>query len=363
MSYLSRIDRKFMVLLVLALLVRLFSTQPGWVEQYYTNGVYPYLALWGRTLLGWVPFSIGDILYAIAFVYLVFALVKWIRAYRSNSSKINWFKSLLLTMGRWALAIYLVFQCLWGLNYSRQGIATQLGLKVLPYTLKDLGIVAEQLQYRLEQTAPRVDTIKRLAFDNNAPLLDAGCAAFSSAQRQYPFLAYRAPSVKPSLFTPLGHLVGFTGYYNPFTFEAQIKTTVPVFLKPFILTHEMAHQLGYAKESEANFVAFLSSRSSADADVRYSAYFELFLYTLSDIRRRDSTLANRLREAAPPQVQRDLVVLAEYLERSRNPVEPYMARVYDAYLRWNNQPKGRLSYNEVIAWLVAYGKKYGRQAI
>lgn len=363
MSDRIRIDRKFMVLAVLALLARLFSSQAGWVEQYYTLGVYPYLALGGRTLLGWVPFSVGDILYAIAFVYLVFATVKWYQAWRHNSSKINWFKRLLLAMGKGGLVIYLVFQSLWGLNYSRQGIATQLGLQVLPYTLKDLGIVAEQLQYRLEQTASHVDTIRRLAFDKNASLLDAGCAAYSQAQRQYPFLHYRAPSVKPSLFTPLGHLVGFTGYYNPFTFEAQVKTTVPVFLKPFIITHEMAHQLGYAKESEANFVAFLASRASPDPDVQYSVYFELFLYTLSDIRRSDTALASRLKRAAPPQVQRDLIVLADYLERSRNPVEPYMARIYDVYLRRNNQPKGRRSYNEVIAWLVAYGKKYGRQAI
>lgn len=363
MSFLTRFDRKFMVLLVLALLVRLFSTQTQWVEEYYTRGVYPYLAIGGRTLLGWIPFSIGDLLYGLTFVYLVYALVKKIKAFRQTGNKVSWFKSLLLMVGRWTLVVYIIFQVFWGLNYSRQGIASQLELDVLPYTLRDLGIVAEQLQYRLEQTAPQVDTVRRLQFNQNKTLLQAGCVAYDQADQQYPFLQYRAASVKPSMYTPLGHLVGFTGYYNPFTFEAQIKTTVPVFLKPFILTHEMAHQLGYAKESEANFVAFLSSRVSPDPDVRYSVYFEMFLYTLSDIRRSDTTLASRLRKAAPPQVQRDLVALADYLDRSRNPVEPYMARIYDAYLRWNNQPKGRMSYNEVIAWLVAYGKKYGRQAI
>ncbi|OLY93362.1 hypothetical protein BUE76_16850 [Cnuella takakiae] len=352
-----------MILVALALLIRLFATQPGWVEQYYSRGIYPWLAFGGRSLLGWIPFSIGDILYGLAMVYLGYALVKGVRNYRNSSSKKMWAKDFLRSLLNAALLIYIVFQSFWGLNYSRQGIASQLELKVLPYTLKDLGIVAEQLQYRLEQTAPQVDTVGRLHFNQNRNLLYAGMAAYAQAEVEHPFLRYQAPSVKPSLFTSLGHLVGFTGYYNPFTFEAQIKTSVPVFLKPFIVTHEMAHQLGYAKESEANFVAFLTGKSATNADVRYSIYFELFLYTLSDIRRSDTTMANSLRQAAPPQVQRDLAAFADYLEKSRNPVEPYMARIYDAYLRWNNQPKGRMSYNEVIAWLVAYGKKYGRGAI
>ena len=33
------------------------------------------------------------------------------------------------------------------------------------------------------------------------------------------------------------------------------------------------------------------------------------------------------------------------------------------YLKANNQPGGKLSYNEVVAWLVAYYKKFGAEAI
>jgi hypothetical protein len=205
--------------------------------------------------------------------------------------------------------------------------------------------------------------VAREKLNSIGKLEQEGIASFAAAQRKYPFLEYKAPSIKASLFTPLGHLVGFTGYYNPFSAEAQLKTTIPVFLKPFVVNHEIAHQLGYAKESEANFVSFLAGRESLNIDVRYSVYFELFLYTLSDLRRRDTALAAHYRRSAPERVQRDMIALADYLKRSRNPVEPYMAKIYDAYLRRNNQPKGRLSYNQVVLWLVAYSKKYGRKAI
>ena len=58
----------------------------------------------------------------------------------------------------------------------------------------------------------------------------------------------------------------FLGYYNPFTGEAQVNTNVPAFVIPFTTCHEMAHQIGYASESEASFVGFLVIRNSNNAD-------------------------------------------------------------------------------------------------
>jgi hypothetical protein len=40
-----------------------------------------------------------------------------------------------------------------------------------------------------------------------------------------------------------------------------------------------------------------------------------------------------------------------------------MLKMYDSYLKMNNQPKGQRTYNEVITWLVAYYKKYGVGAL
>jgi hypothetical protein len=52
-----------------------------------------------------------------------------------------------------------------------------------------------------------------------------------------------------------------------------------------------------------------------------------------------------------------------YLIRSKNPVEPWITNFYDEYLKLNNQPKGKLTYDEVVAWLIAYQKKFGLQSI
>ena len=352
------LNLKMLVLCFAALLVKGATLNPSLVENYYANGIYPPVALFLRSLFGWLPFSLGDVLYAATALYLVLLLVKGIRKWRRGNRK-----ELLLQGGFWlvrtALSIYIVFQLLWGLNYSREGIAVQLAIEPAAYTPQDLNKLATQIQTRLKETAPLVTFEGLRALQNQKDLNSAGLEAYKAAALQYPFLQFSAPSIKPSLFSGIGHFIGFTGYYNPFTAEAQVKTNIPHFLKPFIVTHEMAHQLGYARESEANFVAFLTCRASANNEVRYAVYFEMFFYTLSEMRQTDSVAARRYQNEAPLEVKADLQTLLDYLERSRNPVEPYVSRLYDAYLRWNNQPKGRQSYNEVVAWMIAYGKKYG----
>jgi hypothetical protein len=62
-------------------------------------------------------------------------------------------------------------------------------------------------------------------------------------------------------------------------------------------------------------------------------------------------------------VSKDRLAFIQYLTRSKNPVEPFVTGIYDNYLKLNNQPNGKLTYDEVVSWLIAYMKKYGVEAI
>jgi hypothetical protein len=161
----------------------------------------------------------------------------------------------------------------------------------------------------------------------------------------------------------LGDYLGYTGYYNPFTGEAQVNTTVPVFVQPFTTCHEMGHQLGYAKENEANFAGYLSGKSSADPSFTYSVYFDLYNYGIRELYGRDSVLAIALNKQKPLQVKKDMIALRKFYDKYENPIEPYIRKLYGQYLRANEQPAGMQSYNEVMAFLIAYYKKYGAAAL
>lgn len=357
-------DRFLLLLLFLAFCTKLFSLSPTRVEQTYTFGLYPFLSSGLRTLLGWIPFSLGDLLYFLAIAWAIRKLWKLAVLVRRKEAKDHLSWRLLCKYLKISLVVYLVFSLFWGLNYFRQGVPAQLHLDVEPYSVQDLFTVTLLLQQRLNASAEEVDSLQRLRYNNNRFLFQQGVQAYQQIRQQYPFLTYLHTSIKPSLLTPIGRFVGFTGYYNPFTGEAQLKTDIPVFIKPFVVTHEMAHQLAYAKENEASFVAFLACKQSPDVYLRYSAYFELYRDALSEcLQTPNEAMTNTLRQNVHSRVRNDNNELRRYLLRQQNFIEPLMTGVYDRYLKLNNQPKGKATYNEVVAYLIAYLKKYGKEAI
>ena len=345
----------------LALGVKLFSLFPEAVEQRYTNGLYPYFSTGLRVLLGWIPFSVGDLLYFAASLYFIYLLYRALVVLRAKG-----FSKVLLARGvvkcfKILLILYIWFNALWGLNYNRLGIAHQLELELQPYTLEEVTALAHDLQQQLNLYAAQADSTQK--WDAMDRLQHAAVGTYQNAQKHYPYLQYRQPTLKPSLYTHVGHYFGFTGYYNPFTGEAQVKTTIPHFIKPFVALHEVAHQLGYAKENEANFVAFLSGKHSGDAAVLYSMYYELFRYALREVAYLDTAVAAAFKARLHPRVLRDNEALKAYLLSTQNKIEPLMSFFYDRFLKANNQAEGVQTYNRVVALLVAYRKKFGSPAI
>jgi len=357
-------DRLLLLLLLISLMIKWFSLSQGRVETWYTYGFYPYFSQVLRFLLGWIPFSLGDVLYFAAFLFLVVKVYRLLRRVARRRQAPFSLLPLLRKYVRLVLWIYIIFNVSWGLNYNRQGIAHQLGLRVETYDAGELLRLTEALSRRLNGYAAAVDTAAREAFNKPPRLFSQAIADYGRAAAKYPFLRYRNPSLKPSLYAPVGHLFGFTGYINPFTGEGQINGQSLVFEKPFVINHEIAHQLGYGKEMEASLVSYLVTRESAAVDFRYSLYYELFFTALYELRR--SVLSDSVKNISlgmHPRVRRDRQAELEYRLRRRNVVEPYVSDFYDNYLKLNNQPGGVATYNEVIAWLIAYMRKHGPAAI
>jgi hypothetical protein len=70
-----------------------------------------------------------------------------------------------------------------------------------------------------------------------------------------------------------------------------------------------------------------------------------------------------LRKQLHPRVARDRAYELQWRKNRKNRFQPVVSDFYDSYLRMNNQPKGIATYNQVIAWLIAYMKKHGPGAI
>jgi hypothetical protein len=344
-------------LVLLALVTFIFNHFPLAIEQYYAAGIYPYISRAERILLGWIPFSIGDILYGAALLWVIWKLVRFIKCWRKKTLT----SRVLLRAGKsllqLALIIYISFNWLWGFNYSRLGSAYQMQLQFSKYTTEELLRLTDTLHNRM---LPYMnDSAAFEPFQKLVPLTKECEQAYQNASKDFPFLRYQTASVKPHSLYSVGNYIGFLGYLNPITAEAQMNTTMPVILKPAVLCHEMGHQLGYASESEANFIAFITCKKSTNSAFQYSIYYDMFSYAIGDLYVRDSVQARAILDSLPGKIKRDRVAVRQFFRQYKNPVSPFIDWFYDKYLKLNSQPKGRESYNEVVGWMIAYANRYG----
>lgn len=354
----------WILLIVLTILIKWASWYPVWVEKNYSLGVYPFISKLQRILFGWIPVSVGDLFYAFLVLIIIYKTGRFFKLLFQRKLTRSYFGAGLQQAIFFTLFVYVFFNLLWGLNYNRRGIAHQLGLEVKPYTIADLDTLTTVMKDRINYYAETVTEAQRDSFNRKSRLFSSATEAYSFAKEKFPFLSYPHHSIKPSLFSYLGNYLGFQGYYNPFSGEGQVNTTVPRFLEPFVTTHEIAHQLGYGKENEANFVGFLACRAYPNNAFRYSVYFDMYNYAIGEVYRSlDTALIRKLITGLHPQVIRDKKELREFFSRYNNPVEPIISWGYGNFLRANNQPSGKRSYNEVVGWLIAYYKKFGTDAL
>ncbi len=349
-------------LLLICVIIHVYSAKELRVENGYSSHFFVQFSTVLRHILGKIPISIGDLLYGFLVAWLLWKGIKYGRAFFKKDPVIS--KKQRLLSGFFKILIfcssmYIVFNIFWGINYDRKGIAWQLGLKMDKYGPGDLEEINGLLLEKINE-AKKALIVNKTAYPSNKKLFAMVLNAYENISLQYPFLKYKPASLKSSMWGWLGNYTGFTGYYNPFTGEAQVNTSVPKFLQPFIACHEVAHQLGYAKEMEANFVGYLAASSSADTLLRYSVYLDLFTYANRNLFFIDSVAAKSYRAKLDTAVVADLKEWIAFNKKHQSYAEPVIRWIYGKYLQGNSQPQGILSYDEVTAFIISYYKKFGR---
>ena len=318
---------------------------PEQVESIYGGYLYP---VWGRllrSLTGMIPISIGDILYATA----LFILIRWLIRWRDLPGMLV----RAITISCW---IYLIFQLNWGLNYSRPSVDRRLGIITSPSDTAHLPALTARLLERTNAYATVRHSALKPSFDH---LMKAAAKGYAVISGQGNFPVPASVSVKGSMFGVIGNYIGYSGYFNPFTGEAQLNEAVPYVLHPFVIAHEIGHQLGFAREEEANLTGFLAARASEDSLMRYSAYFDMFLYANAALSQSDSAAARRHLNELSPAARKDLQELRSFRLRYRTWLEDLTDWWYDHYLKMNGQEEGWRSYGLVVRSLLSLYAKAG----
>ncbi|MPN42576.1 hypothetical protein SDC9_190133 [bioreactor metagenome] len=149
---------------------------------------------------------------------------------------------------------------------------------------------------------------------------------------------------------------GIAGIFSPFTIEANVNGDLPEVMLPSTIAHEMAHQRGYAREDEANFISFLTCMASPDIEYKYSGTILALIHSINALHGVDKDKALELAEEYSPGLERDLADINAYWKKFEGPIERTSTRLNNTYLKANNQKDGVKSYGRMVDLLLSYYK-------
>ncbi|XMO87103.1 DUF3810 domain-containing protein [Algibacter sp. AS12] len=332
------------------LLVKLAANYPDVIERYYSTGLYPVISKIFRFTLGWLPFSFGDLLYTFASIYMLRWFYKNRKRLRQDTK--NWVIDVFAAVA----FVYMAFHLFWGLNYYRLPLHKSLNLEH-DYTTEQLAKVTKSLIEKanaLHFEITKNDTLKAEIKLSKSAIFEMVPAGYANLKKQFPDLNYSPTSLKKSIYSyPLTYM-GFSGYLNPLTNEAQVDGLIPVFKFSTTSAHEVAHQLGFAAENEANFIAFMATTNHDNVYFKYSGYTFALRFCLNEIYRRDEALYEDIICSVNTGILKNYKEVRDFWEAHKNPIEPYFKSFYGNFLKANRQHKGMQSYNYVVALIVNY---------
>lgn len=330
--------------------INILAQFPEVVERYYSNGIYQWFSAMSRFVFGWLPFSFGDIFYAVAIIFII----RWLIFNRKRIYKD--FKNWLIDVFSTISLIYFAFHVFWAFNYYRLPLHKNLNLKA-DYSTEELITVTQQLIKKSNALHLKVTTHDTLQVNlpySKRDILSMAPLGYEELKKQYPHLEYHPKSIKMSMFSlPLTYM-GFSGYLNPLTNEAQVDELIPIYKFPTTVSHEIAHQLGYAAENEANFIGSLAAISHKDNYFKYCGNTFALRHCLFEVYRRNPEQYDALLPTINLGILKNYQEVQAFWDGYQNITEPVFKETYNSFLKANNQQGGMESYSYVVALYVNY---------
>ncbi len=333
------------ILLILGL--QILQSNSNWVESAYSRGFYPIYVYIPKFLFGWLPFSIGDLIYALIFILLGWNLLKAIlllfkKQFSQSGRQFLRFIGLLLSF-------YIFFYAAWALNYYRIPISKQLDIKVDTIKLEDHLSVLETHITKANALREQIEIT-----DQDREKADQHIQELMKQDHTFPMLTKSQIKIKTPLIGLMASYFGVSGYFNPFSNEAHINAEMPKTSYPFTVAHELSHQMGIGFEDECNFIAFVKLKDHSDPWYQYAAYYESVTYLLRTLYLVDRSKFEVFKEKLSPKVKADIKQDQDYWMRYTGWISDVSGLFYNQYLKHNNQIEGMGRYGMVSRLIIAW---------
>ena len=359
--------RKLKISLIIPLgilLVYISSKRPALVERFYSEVVYPPIGIILSKATGILPFSVAEIIVIFLPVAFIICTVKvLIKSFYRRS--VNVIPLLEYTTNILVIVSILFFSFIgiWGLNYYRMPFASIAGLEVKPASVKELESLCQTLLEKANELRTSVSTDSEGNFDipgSNRDVLNSCYKGYEAISSKYPALAGSFGNPKPIFLSELMNYTGICGIYFPFTGEANVNVSIPKSTLPSTASHEMAHQRGFSREDEANYISYLACIAHPDVNFQYSGILLALINSMNALYQSDQSLFLKLSDNYSDGVRHDLAEINKFWEQYEGPVERTSDKINNAYLKANNQKDGVKSYGRMVDLLIAEHRQANR---
>ena len=354
--------------LLMALAILVFSFFPDAVSEYFSFGLFQYIGLGLRFITSSTKLPIGEYVYLLLIIILIINIILSLYKLKNKINTIT-YRTYLFRFGKKLtlklIQLYVVFMLIWGLNYQKSSPAKSFNLKMdTSYTAVQLDSLSLDLMEELNKTRKILSDsfIQGIEVDQ---VFNNSILNYAQLKNRFPQLHIDKPVLKQAAFPSWGDYLGYLAFYQPITGEAILRTDIPLLTLPYTSCHELAHQMGYASEAEANFIAFVVATESTDALLRYSMLLQIFTYCQSEhlglIAKTGNfenwkQIVNRNKLLLDVKVRGDRKKIKDFFIQRQHLLIPASTPLYDQFLQWNKQAKGIKSYDEVLLWVLAYNK-------
>lgn len=329
-------------------------------------GIYRIIGQGLSGFTGLFPLSLAELIVLIFFALIIFHLLSFIKKiYLGKADTHDLFRytlNILLTLG----ILYFSFMILWGFHYHRLPFSDISDLDIRPSSIEELEALCvhliDQTNTLRQSVSENIDGVTKIQ-GGYSDVFRRASYGYKNASSRYPELGGIYGKPKAVLLSKALSYAGISGIYFPFTGEANVNTLIPDSMLPCTTSHEMAHQRGFAREDEANYIAYLTCTLHPDPDFQYSGSLLALIYSMNALTDQSTEKYTSLRSKYSLGVKKDLQAIQQYWDKYEGPIEKASDRLNDAYLKANEQEAGVQSYGRMVDLLIAEFRKNSQQMI
>jgi len=330
--------------------IGLIKNENLFIENFYSNHLYVFISEKLRIFNYWTDIPVGDLIYILLFFIVLYKIFMNAKSLRN----------LLIELGALLTIMSILFYFLWGMNYKRISIKNKIVSNQEVDIVKLVDFTNQLIDKTNKKHLDLFNSDSIIPVDNRSfeEIKNTSISDFKNLntlkQEIFQNFDYTYPSIKKSLFSNALTFMGFSGYINPFTGEANINEKIPKNSIPFVINHEIAHQLGTASERDANFISYISLINSSNQFHEFLALSYSLRVCLNELYVNDRDSYSNSIKKINIGIINNYKQTQNFWSKYNGPVEVISKNIYDKFLKQNDLKTGIKNYGETISLILSY---------